>query len=250
MQEFIESWGYLGVFVSILASGLGVPLPEEVPIVLGGAMAAGGKVEHWIMIPVCIIGVIIGDSFLYIIGRLWGSKLVELPFVRKRLLTPERFTSIADNFKKYGVKILLFARLTPGIRAPIFLTAGITKLPITHFLFADGIYAIPGVTILYVLGYWFTDSILDLIEKESRYVKPIIVLVALAGIGIYCAYRVWRKPVVTGNPTEMPPIVGPVTERLDQVADKVLHRASLSEPPLGENKGAARPVEEKKPANP
>ena len=134
MQEFIESWGYLGVFLGILATGLGFPMPEEFPIVLGGALATHGQVYTWIMLPVCIVGVIIGDSFLYFIGRFWGNRLVQMPFIRKRLLTPERFASIAENFQKYGVKILLFARLTPGIRAPIFLTAGITKLPITHFL--------------------------------------------------------------------------------------------------------------------
>jgi membrane protein DedA with SNARE-associated domain len=257
MQDFIESWGYLGVFVGILATGLGFPMPEELPIVLGGAMANSDKVRMWIMLPVCVVGVIIGDSFLYLIGRFWGLKLVQLPFFRRKLLTPERLASISANFQHYGVKILLFARLTPGIRAGIFLTAGITKLPITHFLLADAIYAIPGVSVLFFLGYWFTDSIIELIEAESRFVKPIIVLVVLAGVGLYLVYRFWRKPMVTGNPTEMPPIVGPVTERLDQVAesmaDKVLHRGPHPDaaPPAnpGENNGSAQPsTDEKKPA--
>src|ERR1022692_3021938 len=136
MQEFIDSWGYLGVFIGILATGLGFPMPEELPIVLGGAMANSGKVYTWSMLPVCIVAVIIGDSFLYLIGRFWGSKLIEMPFIRRKLLPPERLAKIADNFKKYGVGVLLFARLTPGFRAPIFLTAGITKMPIMHFLLA------------------------------------------------------------------------------------------------------------------
>jgi membrane protein DedA with SNARE-associated domain len=257
MQEFINNWGHLGVFLAILATGLGFPMPEELPIVLGGAMANSGEVYTWSMLPVCIIGVIIGDSFLYLIGRFWGIKLVELPFIRNRLLPPERLAKISANFQEYGVKILLFARLTPGIRAPIFLTAGITKLPITHFLIADAIYAIPGVSILFFLGYYFTGSIIDLIEAESKYVKPIIVLVGLAGIGLYLVYRFARKPMVTGNPTEMPPIVGPVTERLDQVAetmaDKVLHRGAHPEasPPARDN-GAMRPAVEEsvKPSEP
>lgn len=230
MEDFVDNWGHLGVFLGILATGLGFPMPEELPIVLGGAMANSGKVYTWTMLPVCIVGVIIGDSFLYLIGRFWGAKLVQLPFIRKKLLPPERFAKISANFQEYGVKILLFARLTPGIRAPIFLTAGITKLPITYFLIADGIYAIPGVSLLFFLGYWFTDTIIELIDAESRYVKPIIVLVVLAGVGLYFVYRFWRKPMVTGNPTEMPPIVGPVTEKLENVAEsvaeKVLHRST------------------------
>jgi membrane protein DedA with SNARE-associated domain len=234
MEEFMESWGYLGVFVGILATGLGFPMPEELPIVAGGAMVNYGKVYWWIMLPVCIVGVIIGDSFLYLIGRFWGSKLVELPFVRRKLLTPERFEGIAANFKKYGVRILLFARLTPGFRAPIFLAAGITKLPLGYFMLADGIYAIPGVSLLFLLGYWFTNNIIDMVKKDAQYLRPIIVLVVLAGIGAYLAYRFWRRPMVTGSPSDMTPIVGPVTAKLEQVAesmaDKVLHRGGQPAP--------------------
>jgi membrane protein DedA with SNARE-associated domain len=230
MEDFIRSWGYLGVFAGILATGLGLPMPEELPIVLGGVLTAHHDDVRWyFMLPVCIVGVIIGDSFLYFIGRFWGSKIVELPFVRKHLLTPEKLASIAANFQTYGVKILLFARLTPGIRAPIFVTAGITQLPLAKFVLADAIYAVPGVTILFWLGYWFTDSIIDLVKGVGD-AKPIIVIVVLAGVGLYFLYKHWKKPVVTGNPTDMPPIVGPVTEKLENVAesmaDKVLHRSS------------------------
>lgn len=244
MQEFIESWGYLGVFLGILASGLGLPVPEELPIVLGGSLAGTNpEVAWWIMLPVCIVGVIIGDFSLYLIGRYCGSMLMRIPFVRTRLLTPERYAKIADNFQVYGVKILLFARLTPGIRAPIFLTAGITKLPMTKFLLADGIYAIPGVSLLFFLGFWFTNSIIDLIE-ESAMVKPIIVLVVLAGISLYLLYHVYRKPMVTGAPADMPVIVGQVTETLDHAVDKVIHRSTHSGAKTPPADGTA---EEKKP---
>lgn len=251
MQEFIESWGYLGVFVGIIATGLGFPMPEELPIVLGGAMATSGKVYVWIMLPVCIVGVIIGDSFLYLIGRYFGAKLIQIQFVRKHLLTPERFASIAENFQHYGVKILLFARLTPGIRAPIFLTAGITRLPIIQFIIADGIYAIPGVSLLFFLGYWSADTIIELIEAESRYVKPILVLIGMAGVAAYIIYHFWKKPVVTGAPAEMPPIVGPVTETLEQVAENVAEKVadkvmSLSTHPGADTKKAEEEAAKKK----
>src|SRR5205823_3037692 len=176
------------VFLGIIVTGLGFPMPEELPIVLGGAMAHSGQVYTWTMLPVCILGVILGDSCLYFIGRFWGAKLVQMPFISRRLLTPERLASISANFQKYGVKILLFARLTPGIRAPIFLTAGITKLPLARFILADGIYAIPGVSILFGLGYAFTDRIVDLVQNEASKVKSIIILVALVGVAGYFAY--------------------------------------------------------------
>ncbi len=257
MKDFIEIYGYYGAALGILATGLGFPVPEEVPVLVAGAMANHLKI--YIMLPICIVSVIVGDTLLYTIGRVWGSRLVQIPLIRRRLLTPERFAGISANFQKYGTKILLFARVTPGIRTWIFLTAGITKLPLAQFVVADSIYAVPGVTILFFLGYYFTDSIIDLAGEEPVYVRPIIVLIVLAGIGLYIAYRMYRKPMVTGNPTEMPPIVGPVTETLEGVAEsmaeKVLsrsHAGATPKPPAAENNGEVRPTaaEEKKPANP
>jgi membrane protein DedA with SNARE-associated domain len=234
VEEFLKTWGYLGVFVGIIATGLGFPMPEEVPVVIGGGLVHdtnGFDYRWWLMLLVCIVGVIVGDSCLYLIGRWWGVKLLDLPLVRKRLLRPERLVSISHNFKEYGVKILLFARLTPGIRAPIFVTAGILKLPWPQFLLADGIYAIPGVSLLFFLGYWFTDSIVDLIKAGESQVRSIVIIVALLGVVAYFIYRHLRKPVVEGSPAEMPPVVGPVTTRLEHtletVKDKILHPSSV-----------------------
>jgi membrane protein DedA with SNARE-associated domain len=228
LEEFLQGWGYLGVFVGILLTGLGFPMPEELPIVLGGALAGGFTVYWWIMLPVCIVGVVIGDSFLYGIGRFWGAKLVERPFVKRHLLTPEKLGSITENFHKYGIKILLFARLTPGIRAPIFLTAGITRMPLSHFLLADGIYAIPGVSLLFVLGYVFTDRMVALVKGDLETVKHVIILVVVVGVAAYFTYRFLRRPMVTGAPEEVPPIIEPVGHTYDSVTQTILPKAKVA----------------------
>jgi membrane protein DedA with SNARE-associated domain len=240
-QQFLQDWGALGVFLAIIATGMGFPMPEELPVVLGGVLVHDINASYlrwWIMLLACVAGVVVGDSCLYFMGRIWGTKLLGLPFIKKRLMPPERFEHISQNFDKYGVKILLFARLTPGIRAPIFIVAGITKLPVLKFMVADGIYAIPGVTILFMLGYWFTDWTVELVKRfdnERSKVMPIIILVALLGVVAYFIYRHLRKPVVEGSPTEMPPVVGTVTEVVDQslerVRDKLLHQSQAGTKP-------------------
>jgi membrane protein DedA with SNARE-associated domain len=232
VEEFLQSWGYLGIFLGIVATGLGFPMPEELPVVLGGVLA-GHQPEYirwWIMLPVCIVAVIIGDSFLYWIGRLWGPRVLQSNWVRKHLLGPERLLSIERNFEQYGVQILLFARMTPGIRAPIFLTAGIIRLPMARFVLADGLYAVPGVSLLFFLGYWLGDSILNLVT-QVEHVKSWITVGVVAAIGIYVLYRFLRKPVVTGDPKEMPPVVGPVTTTIEKAATKTLHSIKTRCPP-------------------
>jgi membrane protein DedA with SNARE-associated domain len=223
VEEFLRSWGYLGIFLGIIATGLGFPMPEELPIVVGGALAGSGHAVWWIMLPTCIVGVIIGDSCLYFIGRWWGPRLLQSPWVQKHVLPPERVRRIEKNFQDYGVRILLFARLTPGIRAPIFLTAGVTRLSVARFVLADAIYAVPGVSLLFFLGFWFTDRMVAVVQQDVEMVKSIIILVVLVAIAGYVLYRFLRRPMVMGGPEEMPSLVGQVTHQLDAMATKIMH---------------------------
>ncbi|MCI0463201.1 MAG: DedA family protein [Gemmataceae bacterium] len=237
MEGFLRQWGYLGVFLGIVGTGVGVPVPEELPIVFGGVLSGSGSARWWIMLPVCIVGVIIGDSFLYGIGRLWGPRLLTYRWVHTKILPPDRLKKIEQNFQNYGVRILLFARLTPGIRAPIFFTAGLTKLSLARFILADSIYAVPGVTLLFFLGYWFAEATINLIE-QVEHVKQIIIVVVIGAIALYILYRFLRRPAVTGAPEEMPKMVGTIEQsvekvahKIEDVASKIIHPGKPDHPP-------------------
>ena len=221
MEDFIRDWSYLGVFLGIVATGLGFPMPEELPVVLGGALVGANRALFW-MLPVCILGVVVGDFFLYGIGWLCGAWLVDRPFVKKHVLSPERLDEIRANFKTHGVKILLFARLTPGIRAPVFLTAGITRLPLHQFLFADALYAVPGVSLLFFLGWYFTDQMVAQIEDGHWH--RILILIALVAFAGYFLYRVLRRPMVVGDPKDIPPLAHPVQHTLESISKLVQHK--------------------------
>jgi membrane protein DedA with SNARE-associated domain len=224
VEEFLRDWGYLGIFLGIVSTGLGFPMPEELPVVIGGALTGSDHARWWLMLPVCIVGVIVGDSFLYGIGRLWGPRLLRYHWIKTHLLPPERLAKIEQNFRQYGVRILLFARLTPGIRAPIFFTAGLTRLSVTRFLLADGIYAVPGVSLLFFLGYWFTEGMVNLIKKDVETVKHVAIVVVIGAVAVYVLYRFLRRPAVTGSPREMPKVVRKVEQSLEKGLGKAAHK--------------------------
>lgn len=213
---------YFGMFV---AAGLGAPIPEEIAIVAAGLWTASHGVEYgayrWLMLPVCILGVIIADVLLYTIGRLYGPRLLEYRWVQK-IIPPERREKIEHNFHYYGVNILLFGRLLPGIRTPLFLTAGMMRLSLRSFFIADGLGAILGNSILFFLAFWIGDAFRDLIEAAEGRVyslRPYIIIGVILAIAVYFLIHYLRSPVSEGDPEEVP-IVG------KQIAEH-MHRSEL-----------------------
>lgn len=214
-------WNYLLVLGTLLAAGLGLPIPEELPIIGAGIAVGHNTVGHpywYIMLPVCIVGVVVGDGFLYTIGRLWGYRLLKMRWVRKRLLTADKQERIERNFHRYGFWILLGARLLPGIRSPIFIMAGINRLPLIKFLTADLVYAIPGVSMLFFLAYEFTDAVMDLFKKVQE-VRSTIIVALIAGAVGYLIRYFQEHPVSTGDPGELPVIGQQIISHMKEIKE-------------------------------
>jgi membrane protein DedA with SNARE-associated domain len=210
-------WGdfkkYAGVFIALVISAFGVPIPEELPIITGGVLVGrewdnpNSWMKWWIMLPVCIAGVVVCDIILYVIGRKWGFKLVGRPWFQKHILPPEKRLRIERNFHEYGIMILLVARLLPGIRSPIFIMSGVMKVPFRKFLIADLLYAIPGVNLLFWLSYWFTDQFLRAFQRVEGN-RPLITAVILAAVSGFLLYKflIQKRTVTTGDPEDIPVI--------------------------------------------
>ena len=246
---------YAGVAAALILSGFGAPIPEEIPIVTAGAMvghdsqleavedllngAIGGGpaayltptpdaiVKWWIMLPLCIVSVVMGDSVLYTVGRVWGTRLMRLAWVQRRVLPLEKQQQIETNFHKNGIMILLGARLTPGIRSPVFVMAGVLRMPFRRFLLADALYAIPGVNLLFWLSYWFTDQFVEAIKAVDRH-RPMVILAILSaagGVVIYKFLTSWN--LATGSVEDIPAYakpVGVVTNAIEKTVEMTIEK--------------------------
>jgi membrane protein DedA with SNARE-associated domain len=187
------------------------------------------RVRWWILLPVCIIAVILSDVILYSLGLWGGERLLRYRWMA-HLMPPNRRRRTEENFHRYGVSILVFGRLVPGIRAPLFMTAGSMRLPLPRFLLADGLGAVVGNSFFFFLGFWLGDSVKTLIEGVETRLKPILIIVA---VGLVVAYLLWlflRHPVSTGDPSEVP-LIGPqVASHIEQSEAAQEHPSSNDEP--------------------
>jgi membrane protein DedA with SNARE-associated domain len=191
IARLIESSPYAGLLVVLWASGLGLPVPEEVPVVTAGVLAHRGVVRWWLALAVCLGGVLSADVALYWAGRRWGDRVLEHPLLR-RLLDPARRDRLAAAYRRRGVAIVFAARHVMGLRSAAFLTAGIARVPFWRFLAADGAAAGVGIPLNFALAYLFTDHIHALMEDVRRVERWIGLLVLLAAAGWLGAIA-WRR---------------------------------------------------------
>src|SRR5215510_401099 len=191
VQGFIEHFTYVGLFLTLLAAGLGLPIPEEVPIIAGGVLAREEIVRWWIALPVCILGVLAGDVVLYTIGYHWGERVLEWKVVR-RVLSPSREETLRARYRRYGVKIVFIARHVMGVRAAAFLTAGICRLPLWKFIVVDAAAAVISVPISFGVAFLFTDQV-ERVMHDVHHIERWLALYALAGLAGWLAYLAWRQ---------------------------------------------------------
>lgn len=149
---------YLVAFGVLLLCGVGVPIPEDITLFAMGLLSYYGLVDLKTSIVVCFFGVMIGDSFVYFMGRHFGVKLTKTGFFSK-ILNEERVEKTKNLLAKYGNKIIFAARFMPGLRAAMFFSAGTFKLKFSVFFFYDGLAALLSVPLFVSVTYYFGDEI-------------------------------------------------------------------------------------------
>ncbi len=226
MLEHFDQYGYQGVFLALLAAGFGFPIPEELPVITAGILVGheDTSLSWYIMLPVVMAGVVIGDGVLYAAGRIWGRRLLDIGFVRRHFVPLDKQEQIEKNFAERGIWVLLGARLLPGIRTPIFIMAGVLRVPLGRFLLADAIYAIPLVNLLFWLSYLLTDQVLEIFNKINEY-RPLVVVAVLSAIaGALIQKYILSRPVSTGEPPHVPNIIAKPAVAVGQAVERVVER--------------------------
>jgi membrane protein DedA with SNARE-associated domain len=191
IEQFLEEFTYLGVFLVLFAAGIGAPIPEEVPVLTSGVLAHEGVVRWWLMLPVCLVGVLAGDVTLYWVGHHWGERVLAWRLVRY-VLSPQREEALKNAYHRHGVKIVFTARHVMGLRAAAFLTAGIAQIPFGRFLAADAAAAMVGVPLSFGMAFFFTDQ-LEQIRQDVHRVERWVIMLALVVLAGWIAVRSYRR---------------------------------------------------------
>jgi len=192
--NFLTPYGiysYLVMFLVLLACGFGLPLPEDVVLISGGILTARGVCSFWVTNLVCLVGVLVGDGIIFFLGRRYGAT-IKSSFLFRHIMTEKVDHKISNIFARYGDKVVFMARFMPGLRMPIYLTAGTYKLSPLKFFALDGFAALISVPIWVWVGYIFGDNF-ELLERKIRQFKFGVIGMALTFIAVLIIYHLVKR---------------------------------------------------------
>jgi membrane protein DedA with SNARE-associated domain len=186
-------FAYAMVFGVLVACGLGVPLPEDISLILGGFLAHKGAASLPVMMFVGFAGILVGDSLIFLAGRRLGGKLGRNAGASggffARIVTAEKRARVEGLFAKHGEKIVCIARFMPGVRAVTYFTAGSVGMSYWRFIFWDGLAALLSAPVFVWLGYRFGGQLDSFIARFHEFQYVVLGVLAVGGLG----YFLWRR---------------------------------------------------------
>lgn len=175
----------IGLVVAIEA--LGVPLPGETAVILGGLAANQGRLSIVAVIVVAAAAAIVGDNVGFMIGRRGGRALLERPgrFFEER----QRMLAIGDPFfERHGPKAVFLGRWITGLRVWTSWLAGASDMRWPTFLVWNALGGTAWAISVALAAYYGGKSVETVFSKVGLYGG--IAAGVLIVIGV--AY-VWRR---------------------------------------------------------
>ncbi|MEE9257584.1 MAG: DedA family protein [bacterium] len=192
VQAYIAEFTYAGIFLVLLFCGFGLPLPEDIPILISGYLSYKGTIHIWPALAVNAAGVMIGDIVIYSLGRWWGPRSSQHRLARA-MMTPGRMEKVEKFFHRHGKKAIFLGRFVAGLRAPLFFAAGAMRVPLRVFLGMDLLAASVSIPTFFFLAFYFGDE-LDTLRRMLGTTKDVIFLLLGAGGAAYALrYFIHRR---------------------------------------------------------
>lgn len=186
IDGWLESYGYLVVFLLVMIESIGIPVPGETALV-AAALYAGSthKLEIWGVVAAAAAGAIIGDNIGYAIGRYGGAKLL-LRYGHKVHLHEGRLKIGIWLFRRHGGKVVFWGRFVSILRTWAAFLAGANHMEWRRFLFYNAAGGIVWATLYGVVYYVFGATL-------SRLSTTIDVSIGVGSAVILVAFVVWTR---------------------------------------------------------
>jgi membrane protein DedA with SNARE-associated domain len=206
----LTKFTYVALIGVLIIAGLGVPIPEDIPLILAGYMCheqvspiidIGKEVPDPLLMSLAgMFGVLIGDSIVFSIGRrgIDGNNFVARHI--RKVMNSKRREKVESHFARHGNLTVFCGRFMPGFRSLVFAFAGMSKMSYPRFLLIDGFAAAISVPLFVFIGYKFAPHIKEVwiwLERIKHIALPVGIALV---VGLILIYFVRRRRVAVNTP--------------------------------------------------
>jgi membrane protein DedA with SNARE-associated domain len=182
MTLWVGQYGYPAIFFLLMGGILGVPVPDQLLLVISGYLILTRSLAAAPTLFVAVFGSICGITLSYLIGRCSGSYLAKTRFAAARLDEARKY------FERFGAWTLIFGYFIPGVRNLIGLTSGMMRLKVRFFApFAYAGAIVSSLTCI-ALGYFLGSQASWVLDSAGRFA-----LLAIAAAAIFFIRRTIRN---------------------------------------------------------
>ena len=174
---------YLVICFAMLLENIIPPIPSEIIMPLGGFFVYQGLLNFYILVIFGLIGTVLGALPWYYLGRFLNERKLS-NFVESKGkflgITSKDFNKSKLWFDRYGVSLIFWGRLIPGIRTLISVPAGIELMPLKKFLVWTTLGSLIWVVFLSLSGYFFGEKytiIETYIDNFKIFIKPFLIII-------------------------------------------------------------------------
>jgi membrane-associated protein len=178
MRDIINqygTWTYaILFFVIFMETGFVVTpfLPGDSLLFAAGTFAALGDLNVWLILLLCMIAAIGGDTVNYWIGHYLGDRAYNIKWIKKEYL--ERTHAF---FQKHGGKTIFLARFVPIVRTFAPFVAGMGRMSYGYFFSYNVFGGIVWVLGFILLGFFFGN--IEIVKNNFEIVIIAIVLISV-----------------------------------------------------------------------
>ncbi len=213
--SFVESSGYIAIFILCIAQSCCVPTSSELTMGIAGVLAATGKLNLAAVILIGAFGELIGAYVAWFIGRTAGRGFVDR-FGKYLLLTHRDLDRAEQWYSRHERWGVFGSRLLPFVRNFVAVPAGVAEVPLVRFGVLTALGSLVWDGAMAGIGYGVGTQYTRIMHgfNDAGYVIAVVVVAAIAFV-IYHRYRSYRAVTTAeaaGGPgAERPSVAAPVS---------------------------------------
>ena len=214
--QLFEQYGIYAVLALCTVEG-------DITLLLAGVLAHNGYFGQFSFLKVYIFGTLggmIGDTFGYMLGRVFQKTVKDYSFYK---MAQPRIERLVDKFGGYAV---IVSKYIYGIRVAMVLFNGVGRMPFGRFIFLDFISCSIWALMLASIGYFFSGAVTTIIGdfKQIGIAVFFIILFGVVTFHLIERYLLSQKLEETS-----PETINRIEEKIHNIEEK-LH---LTSPQIG-----------------